>query len=323
MNIALIGFGRIALTHLAGFGGLDRSSVVAVVEPKIIPRWVARRLGYPTFSSIAEVAAAGLKVDLSVICTPSFVHETNIAECSSLASLIFVEKPLAGSAAQAERILQLAQQKGLWIWVGYVNRFLPTFGVLREMLRGEVVHAAKIQGLGPTVAGGNYGWRDNYAQGGGVLFDYAPHVFDIVFWLFGATDRILDLKARKHVSNNVHDEIDVRLGYEHFAVDVTVNWAKREERKARCRLEVETANYRFECEKEQMLIISKVDGTTEVVSALEASPDIEFYLRGEEFAHQAQAVRDHVHGRNTLQSNLVDAVKVDKLIGKIFEEISA
>jgi predicted dehydrogenase len=111
-----------------------------------------------------------LRPDVVSLCTPDATHYLLGARLLREAPprLLFVEKPLALSAADAERLVQLAERQACAIAVNHTRRYSPAFQVLRDELRGGD-HGC------PLLA------RVLYGKG---LFHNGSHAIDLLrFWL--------------------------------------------------------------------------------------------------------------------------------------------
>lgn len=102
-----------------------------------------------------------LQPEIVSICTPDATH-FSIAHSLLLEippRLLFIEKPLALRAAQAEEILRLAKRKGSAIAINYSRRFSPAFRVLSDELKagqhGQPLLAWILYGKGLLHNGGH------------------------------------------------------------------------------------------------------------------------------------------------------------------------
>src|SRR5690606_25528695 len=73
-------------------------------------------------------------VDAVIICTPTVTHADYIRVAAQCVKNIFVEKPLAATMEEAEEIQALAEERGLNIQVGFIERFNPAVRSLKTVL---------------------------------------------------------------------------------------------------------------------------------------------------------------------------------------------
>ncbi len=100
---------------------------------------------------------------------------------------VFVEKPMAISAADAEAMVRAADQAGVVLAVGLYRRLLPVSRLLRGMLESEMLGRPLWVDI---EEGGEYSWElatlsvlTRAGGGGGVLIDLGTHLLDQLFFL--------------------------------------------------------------------------------------------------------------------------------------------
>jgi predicted dehydrogenase len=125
LRLAYVGCGFMAQkVHLPNFLSLPDVQVVGLAEvrPRLAEK-VARRLGIPkVYRSHAEVAADPA-VD-AVAVSAAFAQQGEIAaDLLRAGKHVFMEKPMAVSVEQAERILEAARQGGARLMVAYMKRY--------------------------------------------------------------------------------------------------------------------------------------------------------------------------------------------------------
>lgn len=125
LKIAIVGAGHLGRIHARLAKSNEQLEVVGVVEPLAAARaTVASELQLPTFDDYRDVIG---KVDAAIIATPT-VHHYDVASTLLRAGIhVLVEKPLASTADQAERLVQIANRHGMVLQVGHVERFNPSW----------------------------------------------------------------------------------------------------------------------------------------------------------------------------------------------------
>lgn len=138
LKVGLMGLGRMGRNHLRVL------SLLAGVELRFIydtdavgGRALAVEKGVPFADDID--AALG-EVDAVVICTPTVTHADYIHRVAEHVRHIFVEKPLTDTLESSLLVQRLAEQRGLQIQVGFIERFNPAVMRMRTLLdRSEQV----------------------------------------------------------------------------------------------------------------------------------------------------------------------------------------
>ncbi|MEL0251817.1 MAG: Gfo/Idh/MocA family oxidoreductase, partial [Novosphingobium sp.] len=102
LNIAMIGCGRISLSHLDAIAArpLD-AQVVAVVDRDLdLARKAAERFGAPAFATLEEVLAIA-HVDAVLLATPNHLHAAQAMAALKAGKHVLVEKPAAETGEDA------------------------------------------------------------------------------------------------------------------------------------------------------------------------------------------------------------------------------
>ncbi|MFG2022922.1 Gfo/Idh/MocA family oxidoreductase [Streptomyces sp. NPDC048825] len=136
-----------------------------------------------------ELWARADDLDLIVIASPNKTH-VPLATAALKAGLpVVVDKPIAGTAAQARELAALADERGLLLSVFQNRRWDHDFLTLQQLLAdgelGDVYRfESRFERWRPQLKGG---WRESGdpAEVGGLLYDLGSHVVDQALVLFG------------------------------------------------------------------------------------------------------------------------------------------
>ena len=129
------------------------------------------------------------ELDLIVIASPNKTH-VPIATAALKAGLpVVVDKPIAGTAAEARELAALAEERGLLLSVFQNRRWDNDFLTVRRLVAdgelGDVLRfESRFERWRPQLKGG---WRESGdpQEVGGLLFDLGSHVVDQALTLFG------------------------------------------------------------------------------------------------------------------------------------------
>ncbi len=105
---------------------------------------------------------------------------------------LFVEKPLASSAAEAKKACDAVSKLSSINMVGFQKRFSPVFQKAKTLIQegaiGDLMFF-RAYVFSSDVLKQSSAWR--FRRGtGGVLLDLAPHLLDILLWMFGEPNRV-------------------------------------------------------------------------------------------------------------------------------------
>lgn len=215
-RIALLGLGRMGRNHLRVTRLDPQFELVAVVDPVAnVP--TADLGGAQLLRSMDELDK--VQFDCAIIATPSSMHYENAERLIRQGKHLLVEKPLCTVAADAAKLVALANEQGVKMAVGHVERFNPAVRKLREVIAagflGTPIH------LSVTRVGG---YPENLVPGNNVLLDLAVHDIDVVRSLIGPL-KVEASVCHSTVKEGVLDTAEVFLAsHQGPTASVHVNW---------------------------------------------------------------------------------------------------
>ena len=177
LRFGLVGLGAMGRNHLRVLAGLDGVRLVAVADPvATLVEAAAARSGAIAFADAATMLA---EVDLDglVIAAPTTQHRDVAIAAVERGIAVLVEKPLAGSIADAEAIVEAARSTGVPVAVGHVERFNPAVRELGRLLRDGWLSAVY------AIASRRSGPFPERIRDVGVTIDLATHDVDILSWI--------------------------------------------------------------------------------------------------------------------------------------------
>jgi len=116
-------------------------------------------------------------------------------------SHLFCEKPLATTVADARRIVETAKAHDRHGAVDFIFPEIPAWQKLKELVQGGELGAvtkASVCWKVETRAARSkvVSWKNDTAQGGGVLFNFVPHTVHYLQWLFGPVTSVHALPVK-------------------------------------------------------------------------------------------------------------------------------
>ncbi|NHN29256.1 Gfo/Idh/MocA family protein [Paenibacillus agricola] len=190
VKVGIIGCGGIANgKHLPSLSNLGTVELVAFCDIIVEKAYEAAHkygvAGAKVYEDYTELLKDG-SIDVIHVCTPNDSHaEISIAALES-GKHVMCEKPMAKTAADARRMVEVAKKSGKKLTVGYNNRFRPDSQYLKQVTSdgdlGEIyfakAHAIRRRAV-PT-----WGvFLDEEKQGGGPLIDIGTHALDLTLWV--------------------------------------------------------------------------------------------------------------------------------------------
>jgi len=132
LRLAVIGGGHLGRIHARLLSGLDDVELAGVVDPSAEARREVEQLcGAPSYASHHELLG---RIDAAVLAAPTRLHHELGLELIRQGVHLLVEKPLASSSHQAERLVQAAEARRVVLQVGHVERFNPAWTAARALV---------------------------------------------------------------------------------------------------------------------------------------------------------------------------------------------
>ncbi|CDZ23840.1 oxidoreductase domain protein [[Clostridium] cellulosi] len=196
IKYVLIGCGRIAPNHIAAALANDKELEIAAVCD-IIPENMEKLLAkfglenskikrYEDYREMLKIE----KPDLAAVATDSGKHAEIALEIINAGCNVIVEKPIAMSLDDADRLIAAAKAKGVKLCACHQNRFNKSIQKIRAALEtgrfGKLYHAAahirwnRVEDYYRQAS-----WRGKWASDGGALMNQCIHNIDLLRWMLG------------------------------------------------------------------------------------------------------------------------------------------
>lgn len=195
MKYALIGCGRISPNHIAAaLANKDSLEIVALCD--VVPENIRDKMTkfelpddihqYTDYRKMLEVE----KPELVAIATESGKHAQIALDCIEAGCHVIIEKPIALSLQDADRILSAAKRKGVKVCANHQNRFNKSVMKLRDAYNknrfGRLFYGtAHIRWNRGWEYYSRAKWRGTWEQDGGALMNQCIHNTDLLRWMMG------------------------------------------------------------------------------------------------------------------------------------------
>ena len=331
-KIALIGVGKMGLSHLAIANMTPGIEVVAICDVSTpLMYFLGKNTGIKTYKKYHKMID-DCDLDGVLICVPNALHFDIAKHCIEKGIHVFIEKPMTLSFAESTILCELASKHQVKGQVGYVNRFNPVFQRVKKLLDRNVIgetisYVNKMIGS-VIVKENSKGWRNDYSKGGGCMFDYGPHCFDLSTYFFGTDVKVASAFLTKVFSTKVDDVVSATFLHNDRIVGFNyINWSDNSVRKASNTIEIVGTKGKITANKQEANIflmeenaaLNLQEGWNQLYVTDECT-DIHYYLRGEDFSNQLQNFSDLINGKvEQSVSSLEDAKVTDKLLEDIYK----
>ena len=157
------------------------------------------------YTSIREMLRRE-KADVLIVCTPNGFHAAHSIAGLRAGLHVLCEKPMAIHLADAKRMNAAAAKASKHLVIVKQNRFNPAVMAVKHLLdkrRLGEISSIQINGFwnrGPAYYGQS-SWRGTLALDGGTLFTQFSHFVDLLYWFFGAVE-----KVQGYLANQLHQQ---------------------------------------------------------------------------------------------------------------------
>ena len=332
VKVAVIGIGKMGISHLAILGAHPEVEVVGVCDASgMIMDAISKYSPFRCFTDYRQMLAQ-TEPDAVVIAVPTRFHAAMVEDMLERGLHVFVEKPFSLDPAESQRLAEMADRYQLVNQVGYHNKFIGTFNeakkIVDEGLLGDIYHFHG-QSYGPVVVKPKQtSWRTNAAEGGGCLMDYASHVIDLVNYVLAPVSSV-EASVMPHVfSGEVEDAVYAMVGLENnIRGMISVNWSDDTYRKMTTSITIIGTRGKLITDANELKLFLKEEQSAHryhkgwnVRYVTDLTPTVDFYLRGEEYSAQIDHFIAGIMGRKRTGVNSFRSAAMTDMAIKLIKE---
>jgi myo-inositol 2-dehydrogenase / D-chiro-inositol 1-dehydrogenase len=212
-RVAILGCGAIArAAHLPSILRERDVTVVAVADQDAQNLAAARSLARDA-RAVAEYrdVLAMPDVDAVIIALPPALHADAAVAALEMGKHVYIEKPLATSLDDAERVVTAAHGQRLVAMMGFNYRFNPLTQQAKAKIAARAIgDIVAVRTVFSTAARPLATWKQRRESGGGALLDLAVHHIDLVRYLLDAD--VTSVAATLASVRSEHDSVSLQLG---------------------------------------------------------------------------------------------------------------
>ncbi len=199
VRFAILGYGRVAPTHLDAIRSLGGAAVLTAVcdsDSAALER------------AVAETGAAGIPrledllarddIDVISICTPSGLHAEHGIAAARAGKHVLVEKPIDVSLEAARRLVSVCADEGVHLFPVFQNRLNTTMALLKAAV--DKGRFGRIHAINSTVIWkrtqdyyDSADWRGTRSQDGGAFMNQGIHFLDAMRHIGGEIAEITSM----------------------------------------------------------------------------------------------------------------------------------
>lgn len=228
LRFALIGCGRIARKHAEILKNqMPEATLVAVCDIDIERAKIyGEKYNVPYFFDMhLMMKSMGNEIDVINILTPSGYHAENTVEMAKYKKHIVVEKPMALTLDDADRMIEACDRNGVRLFVVKQNRYNYPVKKLREAIETQrfgklVMGTVRVRWCRDQKYYDQDSWRGTWKYDGGIFTNQASHHVDLLEWMMGEVESVFAKGATQLVDIETEDTGVAVLKFKNGALGV-------------------------------------------------------------------------------------------------------
>ena len=186
LGVLIIGAGRVSAAHARAVERTAGAKLVAVADlDRARAEAFAGQWGCRAYQEYAEALKRD-DVGIATIALPHFLHERVTVDCCSAGKHVFIEKPMADTVEECDRMIQAAERAGVKLFVGHTQRYFAATIRAKEIVQGGTVGQpvfATDTWYKPFAIQTRPPWMLDRAMGGGMWLMDGAHQIDRTCWV--------------------------------------------------------------------------------------------------------------------------------------------
>jgi UDP-N-acetylglucosamine 3-dehydrogenase len=219
IKTAVIGVGSMGKNHARVYVEIPDSELVAVVDAnKETVKNIANKYGVRGYTDYQEMLKTE-KPEAVSIAVPTMWHEKVAVAALEAGAHILIEKPIASTLEEGQRIIKKAKELNRKIMVGHIVRFNPAIRELKQrMQNGELGRIFQIIARRTTPF-------PTRVQDVGVVIDLAPHDLDLMRFLTGMNPVSVYAETQQRIHSKNEDLVFGMLRFPDNVIGaLEINW---------------------------------------------------------------------------------------------------
>lgn len=217
IRVAVIGAGNMGRHHVRNYSILPESELVALADVNPDSKKLADEYKAEFFTDYKEMLDT-VKPDAISIVVPTPLHFEVGSYAMERGIHCLVEKPIAYSVDEADKLIKLAEKHNLVFTVGHIERYNPIIRAIKDIVDQKKL--GKITSIVCQRVGG----FPQVEPKTDVIIDLAVHDIDILNYLIGKyPEKIHSHASRTHHSKKV-DSAEILMDYGDISGFVRANW---------------------------------------------------------------------------------------------------
>jgi predicted dehydrogenase len=202
VKVAIVGCGRISDLHEMGYRGREDARIVAVCDMKRKrAQEKARAWDVEKVYTDYHKLLADPEIDLVELLVPHHMHASMTVAACEAGKHVSVQKPMALTVAEADRMIAAAESAGVVLRVYENFVFYEPHVRAKQMIEAGEIGEPQMIRLHVNTGTADTGWKvplsawawrfdDKRCGGGPLVFDHGYHLFSLARYLMGEVERV-------------------------------------------------------------------------------------------------------------------------------------
>ncbi len=209
VKFAVAGCGHIGKRHIAVIDAEPEAELVAIcdVDQTKLKTFASQYEALRCYTNYEQMLAEA-DLDVVCICTPHGLHALMSIQAAYAKKNILVEKPMALTSLESEKMISAARENGVKLYVVKQNRYntpiLLTTQALEEQRLGRIFMVqCNVMWNRHQAYYDQSSWRGKKHLEGGALQTQVSHFLDLLVWWFGS------IREAKTIMDTLHHDIEI------------------------------------------------------------------------------------------------------------------
>jgi scyllo-inositol 2-dehydrogenase (NADP+) len=221
LRVAIIGYGLAGSVFHAPLVATTPGMQVSAIVTSRPERQQQVRIHYPTaaiLNNAEEIWEQANRYDLVVVAAANRAHVPLGLAALQAGLPVVIDKPLAASVVDAERLIAMSKQTGKLLTVFQNRRWDNDFLTVRKLLAADLLgsitrYESRFERYRAQV--NTQAWRESAdpQEVGGLLYDIGSHLIDQALVLFGRPTQVYAEVARRRPNAQVDDDTFIALKF--------------------------------------------------------------------------------------------------------------
>lgn len=223
VRFGVVGVKGIGKTHMESIVSSKNAMLVAVADiNEAEGRAAASKYGVEWYMDYEKMLEQK-DLDAVSICTPHFLHCPMTIKALEYGKNVLVEKPMAITVREADKMVEKARSTGLKLGVVFQYRTFPVNQEIKQLINnGEIGKIYRVCMEACVLRTQTYyesdAWRGKWAtEGGGALINQTIHNIDLLQWLVGKPVKLQGQIGTMYHNVEVEDIASAVLKFENGA----------------------------------------------------------------------------------------------------------